>query len=120
MDMVTRNLLESFGREQGFLYDIDQSVLFEHFANYCVTSNVYVDEFDVEDIRVAGGNDLQLDGVVIIVNGVIVNSTIEVDDLANTNKHLDAELIFIQAKRGEHFEGAEISNMFYGVRELLE
>ena len=119
MDLVTRSLLDSFRDEQGFPDDIDQSVLFEHFANYCITSKEYGDEFEVEDIRVAGGNDLQLDGVAIIVNGVIVNSIEEVEDLANTNKHIDSELIFIQAKRGEHFDGAEISDMFYGIRELL-
>ena len=119
MDLVTRSLLDSFRQEQAFPKDIDRSVLFEHFANYCITSKEYTDEFEVEDLRVAGGNDLQLDGIAIIINGVLVNSTAEVDDLANTNKHIDAELIFIQAKSGEHFDGAEISNMFYGIRELV-
>lgn len=119
MDLVTKNLLDSFKREQGFADDIDQSILFEHFANYCITSKEYADDFEVEDVRVAGGNDLQLDGVIIIVNGVIVNSSAEVDDLADLNRHLDVELIFTQAKREEHFEGAEISNMFFGIRELL-
>jgi hypothetical protein len=119
MDLITKNLLASFRLEQDFSEETDESILFEHFANYCITSKEYAEEFEVEDIRVAGGNDLQLDGVAIIVNGVMVNSTIEVDDLARTNKHLDAEFIFIQAKRGGNFDGAEISNMFYGVRELL-
>ena len=72
--MVTKNLLDSFRIEQDFPEDIDESVLFEHFANYCITSNEYMEEFDVEEIRVAGGNDLQLDGIIIIVNGGMVNS----------------------------------------------
>ena len=48
-----------------------------------------------------------------------MESTEEVDDLAKTNKYIDAEFIFIQAKSGSDFNGAEISNMFYGVRDLF-
>lgn len=119
MDLVTQNLVNSFKKEQGFLDDIDNSVIFEHFVNYCVVSKEYADEFEVEDVHVAGGNDLQLDGVAVVVNGLLVNTTDEIDDLAATNKYIDVEFIFIQAKSGRNFDGAEISNMFYGVRELF-
>ena len=119
MDLVTTNLVNSFRVQQGFEETIGLPTLFEHFANFCVASKEYPDEFDVEDISVAGGNDLQLDGVMIIVNGVLVDSNDEVDDLAQTNKHIDAEFIFVQAKTGSDFNGAEISNMFYGVRDLF-
>lgn len=119
MDLVTQNLVNSFKQEQGFPDDIDNSTLFEHFVNYCVVSKEYADEFEVEDIHVAGGNDLQLDGIAIVVNGLLVNTVDEVDDLAVTNKYIDADFIFIQAKSGKNFDGAEISNMFYGVRELF-
>ena len=119
MDLVTQNLVNSFKQEQGFPDDIDNSTLFEHFVNYCVVSKEYADEFEVEDIHVAGSNDLQLDGVTVIVNGLLVNTTDEIDDLAATNKYIDAEFVFIQAKSGKNFDGAEVSNMFYGVRELF-
>jgi len=119
MDLVTQNLVNSFKQEQGFPDDIDNPTLFEHFVNYCVVSKEYADEFEVEDIHVAGSNDLQLDGVTVIVNGLLVNTTDEIDDLAATNKYIDAEFVFIQAKSGKNFDGAEISNMFYGVRELF-
>jgi hypothetical protein len=119
MDLVTQNLVNSFKQEQGFSDDIDNSILFEHFVNYCIVSKEYADEFEVEDIRVAGGNDLQLDGIAVIVNGLLVSTTDEIDDLASTNKHIDADFVFVQAKSGRNFDGAEISNMFYGVRELF-
>lgn len=110
---------QRFRVQHGFPETIGLPTLFEHFANFCVASKEYPDEFDVEDISVAGGNDLQLDGVMIIVNGVLVDSNDEVDDLAQTNKHIDAEFIFVQAKTGADFSGAEISNMFYGIRDLF-
>lgn len=119
MDLVTQNLVDSFKKEQGFPNDIENSTLFEHFVNYCIISKEYTDVFELEDVHVAGGNDLQLDGVAVIVNGLLINTNEEVDDLAATNKYIDAEFIFTQAKSGNNFNGAEISNMFYGARELF-
>jgi hypothetical protein len=119
MDLITKNLIGAFRQQQGFQDDMDSSELFEHFANYCVTAIEYADEFKIEDINVAGGNDLQLDGVAVIVNGIIVNSTDEIDDLAKANKYLDVDYLFIQAKSSANFSGADISNMFFGVRELF-
>jgi hypothetical protein len=119
MDLVTKNLVDTFKNQQNLADDIDGSTLFEHFANFCVVSKEYTEEFDVEDIHVAGGNDLQLDGMAIMVNGVLIRTKEEVDDLLKINKNLNVEFIFIQAKTGSDFSGAEISNMFYGVRELF-
>lgn len=119
MDLVTKNLISTFQKQQDFPEDMDQSILFEHFTNYCVVSKEYAEEFEVEDLHVSGGNDLQLDGIAIIVNGVLVNSIDEVNDLAQTNKYLKVEFVFIQAKSGSSFSGADISNMFYGIREIF-
>jgi len=119
LDLVTTNLVDSFREEQGFSSLLALPTLFEHFANYCVASSEYPEEFDVEDLHVAGGNDLQLDDVMVIVNGVLVDSVEEVDDLIKTNKFLDADFVFVQAKTGGDFSGAEISNMFYGIRDLF-
>ncbi|MVM37146.1 AIPR protein [Spirosoma sp. HMF3257] len=119
MDLVTGSLLNTFKSEQGFDDSVDQPTIFEHFANFCVVTYEHSDDFDVEELHVAGGNDLQLDGIAIIVNGVLVNSIEEIDDLVTTNKFLDVEFIFIQAKSGRGFEGADISNMFFGVRDLF-
>jgi hypothetical protein len=119
MDIVTKNLMSTFRSDQGFPEDIDTPILFEHFANFCVVSKEHSDEFEVQDIHVAGGDDLQLDGVAVIVNGVLVDSTEEIDDLAQTNKYIDASFVFAQAKTGADFSGSEISNMFYGLRDLF-
>lgn len=119
MDLITQNLLMSFKKEQSFNDDIDIPVLFEHFANFCVAATEYDEEFDIESISVAGGNDLQLDGVIIMVNNVMVNSTEEIDELAKLNRYIEAEFIFVQAKSGSEFKGLEISDMFYGIRDLF-
>lgn len=119
MDLVTRNLLESFRSSEALSSNMANDVLFEHFSNFCVVSSEYQETFDIQDVHVGGGNDLQIDGVAIIVNGSLVTSTEEVDDLLNINKQIDAEFIFIQAKSGDNFYGAEISNFFFGIRDIF-
>lgn len=119
MDLVTQNLMASFKNEESLPVGIDDAVLFEHFVNFCAVSNEYGEEFDVEDLHTGGGDDLGIDGVAVIVNGTLVEELQEVDDLAQTNKYLEVELVFCQAKSGSGFSGNEISSFFYGVKELL-
>lgn len=119
MDLVTQNLIKTFQTEESLLSETDASVIFEHFVNFCCVANDYGDEFDVEDIHTGGGDDLGIDGIGIIVNGALVLDVDEINDLATTNKHLDVELIFCQAKSGGSFSASEIANFFYGVKDLL-
>lgn len=119
MDLVTQSLLSSFRGEESLPEDLEESVLFEHFVNYCTISNEYGDEFDVEDIHTGGGDDLGIDGLAIIANGTLIADVSEIDDLATTNKHLEVEFIFSQAKSGGNFTGSEISNFFFGVKDLF-
>jgi hypothetical protein len=119
MDLVTKNLVSSFKDEESLPDDIDDATLFEHFANFCVVSQDYGEEFDVDDVHTGGGDDLGIDGIAIVVNGAMVSDASEVEDLATTNKYLEAEFIFCQAKSGGNFSGSEVSNLFFGVKDLF-
>lgn len=119
MDLVTKNLVETFRAEEGFEVNTDPSIVFEHFCNYCILSHEYTDEFDLEDIHTGGGEDLGIDGAAIIVNGALVTTIDEVDDLAEANKFVKAEFVFCQAKSQSNFDGKDISNFFFGIRDLF-
>lgn len=119
MDLVTKNLLSSFKSEESLPDEIDDSTLFEYFANFCVVSQDYGEEFDVEDVHTGGTDDLGIDGLAIIINGAIVTDPTEVEDLSMTNKYVEAEFTFCQAKTGGNFAGSEISNFFFGVKDLF-
>jgi hypothetical protein len=100
MDLVTKNILTSFKNEESFPPETNEPTLFEHFANYCVISQDYGEEFDVDGIHTGGGDDLGIDGLGIIVNGALVSDPSEVEDLATANKYIEAKFIFCQAKTG--------------------
>lgn len=119
MDLVTQSLLSSFRNEESLPDNLDESILFEHFVNYCAIANDYGDEFDVEDIHTGSGDDLGIDGLAIIVNGNLITDAAEIEDLATANKYFEVEIIFTQAKSGGNFTGSEISNFFFGVKDIF-
>lgn len=119
MDKVTKSYLEEFRQEQSLPDDLPESDLFEYFAIYCAVSNSYDEEFDPADVRVGGGNDLGIDGIAIIVNGALVDSIEEAEDLLKLNGFLDVKFVFLQAKSSSNFSGQEIAALFDGVKEFF-
>ena len=118
MDRITTSYVEAFRKEQSLPLG-DAATTFEHFANYCILSDSYDEEFDVSDLHTGGGSDLTLDGTAIIVNGVVVTEIEEIEDLLNTNGFLDVRFIFIQAKTSSSFSGEEIGSFGEGVLEFF-
>jgi hypothetical protein len=118
MDRVTRAYLGTFRTEQS-LQEEAEDKLFEYFADYCVVSEVYEEEFDTLDVHVGGSGDLGLDGVAIVVNGVLVTTVEEAEDLLALNSFLDVKFVFVQAKTTSGFSGEQISTFFDGVDEFF-
>ena len=118
MDRITRSHLDSFRQEQT-LGEMDEPDLFELFADFCVVADAYDDEFSVADVHVGGPDDLGLDGIAVIVNGALVTSVDEAQDLLAVNGYLDVQFVFVQAKSTSGFSGHEITSLFEGVEEFL-
>ena len=114
VDRITTSYVETFRLEQS-LPKGEESTTFEHFANYCILSDSYDDEFNIADVHTGGGNDLTLDGTAIIVNGVLVTEVEEIEELLKLNGVLDVRFIFIQAKTASSFSGDEIGAFGEGV-----
>jgi len=119
MDRVTRSYLDQFRVEQSLGAALPEADLFEHFADYCVVSNQYEEEFDLADVHTGSADDLGIDGVAIIVNGVIVSSVDEAEDLLRANNFLDVKFIFVQAKTTSGFDGTQMMNFLDGVDEFF-
>lgn len=119
MDRITKSFLDTFRNEQS-LGELTDSDLFEYFADYCVVSSAYEEEFDTADVHVGGDGDLGLDGLAIIVNGALVTSVDEARDLLGINGFLDVKFIFIQAKTSGSFSGEQIGTFLEGVIEFFD
>jgi len=117
LDKITKNLLDGFATDNGL--NMSDSELFEHFCNYCILASEYSEEFNLEDVIVAGGDDTGLDGIAVIVNGNLILSIDEIDDLCEQNKSLEVAFIFVQAKTSSEFDGGDIGTFAFGVKDFF-
>ncbi|MBS1614165.1 MAG: AIPR family protein [Bacteroidetes bacterium] len=118
MDRITQSLINEL------LVNLDltsegQSKDFEKLSNYSIVSNEYNKTFEIDGITVGDGNDTGIDGIAIVVNGQLVDSVDEVQDLLQRNNFLEVSYIFIQSKTSSSFDGAEINNFLFGISDFF-
>ena len=118
MDRITSNLLKEFAEEYG-LAGLPESEQFEHFVNFVIVSLEYSESFDPSDVHVGRKGLPGIDGLAIIVNGVLVTEEEEIDNLLEANNYLDVDYIFMQAKTSSSFDGSEIGSFIEAVRDFF-
>lgn len=118
MDKITQSLLESFSTDNG-INGLEQWEQFEHFTNFCVISKLYRNTFDLAAVHSGKGGDGSFDGIAIIVNGQMIEDIEELDDVVQTSNFLDCDIIFIQAKTTSAFQGSQIGNLIFGVKDFI-
>lgn len=116
MNAIIKNLIKDFLKSEE-IESHDDAKNFENFCNFSIVSSEYKGDFSTEDISM--GDAQGIDGIAIIVNGNLVTSTEEIDDLVSGNNFLEASFIFIQAKISTSFDGAGISNFFVSINDFL-
>lgn len=118
MDRITKGYIKDFLKINEIEASQDETLNFERFVNYSIITNEYDGKFDLEDIST--GNHAQgIDGIAIIVNGKLVLSSEEITDLLAINKFLEVKFHFIQAKVSEKFEGSQMGNFIFSVKDFF-
>lgn len=111
MDRITNSMIESLKKSRG-INNKNTSELFEDFVNYSVVNNEYgSSDFDIEEIT-TGIATQGIDGIAIIVNQKLVNSTTDIDSLIMMNQTISVKFVVIQAKNTTSFDNTELSNLF--------
>ncbi|MGZ1490592.1 AIPR family protein [Brevibacterium sediminis] len=119
MDRITKANLQAFRSEQSIPSSMEDWEAFEHFANFCFLTEHYDEEFDIYDVHTGGDDDLTIDGIAILVNGVLVTNIDDAQALLETNRHLEVSFIFVQAKTSSNFSGEQMTSFKDGVVEFF-
>lgn len=114
-NIILSGMLKEFSSRFEFEADgID--VQFERFANYCLLKTDHYDSFEFE--KVSTGSAIGVDGIAIVVGGVIVD---EVDDVKDfTRAQFDASFHFTQAKTSSKFDLGRFLKFSSVVRSFFE
>jgi len=117
MDLITKSYVKEF-LASNELTSLNESEDFERFVSFCLVSNEYQGSFDIDDVLTDEGTQ-GIDSIGIVVNGRLVDEVDEVQDLLEANGFLDVTFVFVQAKSSSKFEGSEIGNFAYAVKEFF-
>jgi hypothetical protein len=119
VDRITKSLLEDFSNVMELKID-DRSKLFEMFSAYSIISKIHSEKFELDDVVGGNGGDCGIDAIAIIVNGIMVNSIEEVEDLIERSGSIsEATFILIQSKTTSSFDGGEIRTFGDGVVDFF-
>lgn len=118
MDRITTAFLTEFQSAEQ-LDNLNECEAFERFANFAVMSREFPDTFNIEDVTTGGANDTGLDGIAILVNGTLVHTTEDVEELSARNGYLDATFVFVQSKTSPSFNAAELGSFAFGVQDFF-
>jgi hypothetical protein len=111
-------------RESYGLTNLSDGEAFERFVNSSILKSHQPDAFTADSdfldkVCVGGSGDNGIDGMAIKLNGLLVSSIEEINEIVNKFKKVDIEFIFIQSKYKENFNAGELNNFIAGVRNFL-
>lgn len=113
-DQILGSYLADFASEK-HLEDRPESEQFECFISHCVVAKDYPEPFDIETVRVGGGNDYGIDGLAVILNEHLVGSIEDIEYFRRQSRRFDVRFIFIQAKTSATFDSGDMQKFLYGV-----
>ena len=123
MDIITKSHFEQFKKQYGYEKKEDCDA-FELFSIYCIVSKYIktdtISRSMLDDLNIGNGGDWGIDGFIIIVNGKIVTSQQEVDDLLSANGTLQVKVVLVQAKTSQNFNVAELGQFLDGSEYVLK
>lgn len=121
MDTIIKGYVGKFLKSFGLDVNTDNADNFEKFCSYVVFSNELPNQsIDIDDIEnTSAGKYKGVDSISFIVNGKLVNTKEEIEDLKDSGGRLDITIIFIQSKTSEKFENSEIGNFCDTIKDFL-
>lgn len=120
IDSSTKSFIDEFHVKK-----CDACTQFEHFVNYCVITKLYSEAYNsdrqfYDKVHTGAGGDLGIDGILIVLNDIVVTSKDQVDDILNRSHHLEPRFIFIQAKTSSEFSTGEMLKTGTGVSSIFD
>jgi hypothetical protein len=122
LEPVIKNKFENFRKSFG-LTNISDGLAFERFVNHTVLKAHQPDAFGADSqlldkVCVGGSNDTGIDGAVVKLNGILIKSIDDANDILNKYRKANIEFIFIQSKY-RPFNAEGLNSFIAGVRDFL-
>ena len=118
MDRITESLMNEFAKEYS-IENLPADKKFEALTANLLIGRILGDNFEFDDVLCAGGNDLGIDAIGIIVNGQMVYHADEIEEIAQKSGQLEVKFVFVQAETSSGFDGQKLGNFADGIKEFF-
>lgn len=122
MERIIKGYFKKFISD--FDYSEDDSELtttFEKFCAYVILQkelpNLNFSQDEIDSVNV--GKYKGIDSICFIVNGKLISTLQEVEDLLELNGYLEIKVLFIQSKTSEKFEDSDVGNFGDTIKDFL-
>lgn len=124
MDRVTKNDIDTFVEQYNLkdIKDDDYDAKFSVFASHLLLTREYRYQDTMTDptrIIVESGQDLGIDGLAVIVNGVFIDSMDDLEAVADGTSKIRASFIFIQTTTSPKFDSGKILKFLNGIESIF-
>jgi hypothetical protein len=116
-DRIIINLLGEFCREFE-IESLAEDKQFEHFACYITVHRHYGRTFDTSEVLT--GSAIGIDGIAILVNGVLIIDMDTLEQLAEQADYLEVVIVFVQADRAAGFDVGKLGTFSFAVKDFFE
>lgn len=123
LEPIIASKLKTF-QERFELNNLQDGVAFGMFVNHSILSTHQPDAFSadsdlLEKVCVDGQWDTGIDGMAILLNGLVIRDKSEVDSIMKQFRYVTVEFLFIQSKYSPSFDSAGFLKFIAGVRDFL-
>ena len=122
-DRIIKGLLNDY-LEDFAINEKKEDVAFEHFCNYTMFTHNYPDAYSTDKffyrmVHTGEGGDCAIDGILIVVNDIVVSNMEQLKDAIGSRK-FDARFIFVQTKNSSKFESGDMLKVGIGVQDFFK
>lgn len=123
LEPIIASKLKQF-KETFELTNLQDGIAFGKFVNQSILCVHQPDAFSadselLEKLSVDGEWDTGIDGLAILLNGLVVKDKSDVNSIMDKFRYVNVEFIFIQTKYGSSFDSTGFLKFIAGVRDFL-
>lgn len=122
-DRIINSLMDTF-IENNELSKNPESHAFEEFSTYYVVSKLMDGDFSydsIDEMQIGDGDDGGIDAIGVLINGEFFDNLQSLSDMfdSNSQRGLDARIIFVQSKTSSKFSASEMRTFGDGIVDIL-
>ena len=117
--IVLNSILQEFARQKDDT--LNSSTVFEFFTNEQILKDYSIDDYEIEEGIIDGGNDGGIDSIYLFVNGQLFNDSVFEDNIDNFKvNNVQINLYMIQSKETSSFKETVVKHMLSTITDFFE